>query len=539
MNPSFISNFKNLLKIQTHWNSNFILQKIELLKLLKQNDLPNTKLLIKYNDLLLFLHTHPANEELLRLTNSELERIAKFLKRLPQADKIHFENSGLPYTNLYSRLSCDLISWLIEQQIEINCDLISPEGTELVELLKLTLPDIEKEFTAICDTNESLLEVLKIRNKNLLPFILNQCNQFNSSPLVKDFHFDKLQLIINVQTKANKYLSKTYNRLAVREIFYQPEICKKWNYNEILNKPLPKVHIPDSEWNSKIVSVSKIKLLLLQRETEPVSYMDAGSIRYYELERGISIAVFTMVPERQLPLESYVGYTLFKNGYPAAYGGAWILGNRALFGINIFDWFRGGESGFIMAQLLRTYRQLFSVDYFEIEPYQYGLNNPEGIESGAFWFYYRFGFKPLDPELSRLAKQEVDKMQKNKLYRSSKNTLLRFTESNLALNLAKYTPIAMWQIRNRITNMLHTNYKDDRQWAKADCIKKFQTITGDTKTVSEYSDNAFIDFAFICAAYKLTDQNAYRLAAKLSELKAQDVYKYQDSLRIFLEFLRK
>ena len=121
-------------------------------------------------------------------------------------------------------------------------------------------------------------------------------------------------------------------------------------------------------------------MVLTGRETDTSTYMDENSFRLFELERGISVAIYGMTPERQLPLESYVGYTLFKNGFPAAYGGAWVFGERSLFGINVFEQFRGGESGFILCQLLRVYRQAFNVNYFEVEPYQFGLDNPEGNE---------------------------------------------------------------------------------------------------------------------------------------------------------------
>ena len=538
MNHSFQSTLKNLLKIQTQFSQDSAIQKIHLLKILNKQQLPKTKLLIKYHDLLLFLQAHPENEKLKNCCKLEILRITKFLRNLRPHEKLHFENTGLPYAGLYSSLSCELVSWLVDSKIKVNWDLPDQNGTELIDLLKLSLPDIEKEFTAICDTNESLLDALQIRNTKLLAFLLNQFKQFNNTPLIKDYLFDKLQLNFHVHTTGNKKLSKTYNVLPVKEIFYQQEIRKKWNYTDILNTALPEVHLSDSAWKQQIIMVSKIKLLLLQRETDPVTYLDENSIRYYILERGISIAVFTMVPERQLPLESYVGYTLFKNGYPAAYGGAWIMGNRALFGINIFDWFRGGESGFMMAQLLRTYRQLFSIDYFEIEPYQYGLNNPEGIASGAFWFYYRFGFRPLDRELNKLAKREADKMQRNKAYRSSSNILVRFTDSNLAFNLGSNTPLAMWQVRNKVTAMIHTNYKNDRQLAEMDCIEKFNNLFGKSKTISDKSQKAFIDFALICAAYKLKNMDAYEMAIELSELKSQNVFEYQKNLRIFLKFLK-
>ena len=64
--------------------------------------------------------------------------------------------------------------------------------------------------------------------------------------------------------------------------------------------------------------------------------------------------------------------------------------------MNIFEPYRGGESGFMMCQVLRVYRQRFGVRFFEVDATQFGLDNPDGIASGAFWFYYRHGFRPLD-----------------------------------------------------------------------------------------------------------------------------------------------
>lgn len=155
-------------------------------------------------------------------------------------------------------------------------------------------------------------------------------------------------------------------------------------------------------------------MALTDRETDPITYMDTNQVWLYEMNRGISIAIYGMYPDRQLPLQSYIGYTLFKNGIPAAYGGAWLFGKRADFGINIFEPFRGGESGYIMCELLRLYRSVFNISYFEVEPYQYGLDNPDGIATGAFWFYYRFGFRPLSKELAKIAAAEYSKISTDK-----------------------------------------------------------------------------------------------------------------------------
>jgi hypothetical protein len=167
----------------------------------------------------------------------------------------------------------------------------------------------------------------------------------------------------------------------------------------LMNQPLPPPRRLGADARAELVRVLRNTMALTSRETDPATYLDARALRVYALERGLAVALFGMTPERQLPLESYVGFTLFKNGLPVAYGGAWVMGERAAFGMNIFEPFRGGESGFMMCQVLRAYRQAFKVRYFEVDAHQFGLDNPDGIASGAFWFYYRHGFRPLSAPL--------------------------------------------------------------------------------------------------------------------------------------------
>ena len=60
----------------------------------------------------------------------------------------------------------------------------------------------------------------------------------------------------------------------------------------------------------------------------------------------------------------------------------------------MFDPFRGSEATFLWAQTLRAFRTLFGVRRFIVNGYQFGAGNAEAIASGAYWFYYRLGFRP-------------------------------------------------------------------------------------------------------------------------------------------------
>src|SRR4029078_4758064 len=133
---------------------------------------------------------------------------------------------------------------------------------------------------------------------------------------------------------------------------------------------------------------------------------DVARTRQYDLGRGVGIALFSASPRARDPLDSHIGYMLCKNSIPGGYGGGWPFLGTCKIGINIFAPFRGGESAFLMASVLRTYAQLFAVERFLVEPYQFGAANREGLESGAFWFYFRLGFRPVEPEVRAVALEE-------------------------------------------------------------------------------------------------------------------------------------
>jgi hypothetical protein len=219
---------------------------------------------------------------------------------------------------------------------------------------------------------------------------------------------------------------------------------------------------------------------------------------------------------------------------PAAYGGGWVFGKRSLFGINIFEPYRGGESGYMMCQLLRVYRQAFGVDYFEVEPYQYGLGNPEGISSGAYWFYFRFGFQSLEKELNQLSLQEFEKIKTQKGYRSSEETLLRFTESNIALNMGKGIPLTVAEIREKVTEMIFDKYASNRVEAEKNVVKNFMKKAGKIKALTKDQKKVLVEVAFLAEVMDVRAASKIKTMVEMILLKPIDLYEYQKKLKELL-----
>jgi hypothetical protein len=139
----------------------------------------------------------------------------------------------------------------------------------------------------------------------------------------------------------------------------------------------------------------------------------------------VELFVFSLTPGRGLPLRAYHAAMIFKNGIPVGYFEGLSLFERMESGFNFYYSFREGETAWIYARTLNIFRYLLGVTAFSLDPYQIGHENEEGIESGAFWFYRKLGFRPTQSRIEKLTKSEEQKIAVSNSYRTSARTLRR------------------------------------------------------------------------------------------------------------------
>lgn len=433
--------------------------------------LSSKKIIEEYHNCLLFLMGYPENKELFLLAQKEMGRLCELVKKLPKHTKDQLERTGIAYTQTQAANSYTLIKWLLKTYPnQVSLHSIDESGIHPKEVLRHALNEMEFEFAY----SEKLNAIKWLENgansknkKDVLIWLVNCFERIEASDLIKDQLFESLKLFISV-IPTDRNLSKGFGNFTMHQTYFHAKgLLKRFDEKEIINKKLPTPKKLSDTQKNIIIEKARVALFLLNRETEPIVYCNSEGLLFYELEHGLSIALFSILPERRLPLESYIGFMMFKNGFPMAYGGGWLFGNRSLLGINIFESFRGGESAFVFCQLLRSYKQSFGANYFEVEPYQFGKNNPEGLTSGAFWFYYRFGFRPVDSELNDLALKEAEKINNTKGYRTSIETLKRFTNSNLAVNFKQeQLPVNPSVISEYISDQIKLKFKGDRSAAE-------------------------------------------------------------------------
>jgi hypothetical protein len=180
------------------------------------------------------------------------------------------------------------------------------------------------------------------------------------------------------------------------------------------------------------------------REVSPTIYANPEEIYVADLGAGAQLCVLGAHPADRLALEANYGYVMFSNGVPIGYGGVTPLADQANTGANLFEAFRRSEAHFLFGQSLRAFRALFGISRFIVNPFQFGADNDEALQSGAFWFYHRLGFRPVDAELRALADRERARLAARPGTRSPLAILRRLTRADLVLELDPRSPVPLF-----------------------------------------------------------------------------------------------
>jgi hypothetical protein len=174
---------------------------------------------------------------------------------------------------------------------------------------------------------------------------------------------------------------------------------------------------------AKLIDVAMVALAVRHRETYHFNHANPEEVYLADVGEGISIAVFGLLPKYRFALECTIGYLILSNGIPIGYGESIVLFRQVNTGINIFDEYRDSEASFLWVQVMCLYHHLVGCTRFIAKAYQFGGDNDEALKSGAFWFYYRLGYRPVVPAVRKLAQREADRIRRDKKYRSGLPTL--------------------------------------------------------------------------------------------------------------------
>jgi hypothetical protein len=234
---------------------------------------------------------------------------------------------------------------------------------------------------------------------------------------------------------------------------------------------------------SLLIDLAREAMVTRQRDLDVFSYASPRDVRMVEWGEGLQFAVMGALPERRLLLESVYGFLTLKSGVPIGYVLASALFGSSEIAYNVFDTYRGGEAGPIYGRVMATVRHLFGSDAFTIFPYQLGHGNEEAIQSGAWWFYQKIGFRPFERGARRLMRRELARMRRNLAHRSSPATLRSLARENLYyfMEEARRDVIGgdfLPDVGLRVTDFLARRFGSDREEAARACSREAAALLG-------------------------------------------------------------
>jgi hypothetical protein len=262
--------------------------------------------------------------------------------------------------------------------------------------------------------------------------------------------YDALRLPVRWRLD-NLRLSRTRNWQRPRAIYYHREpliIRSQVSLARELSQPAPRLTKLSPREGESVMRFIREVMAVRYRELYGTTLGDPGSVVRVnldsaspgsaELGRGVVIHLWNLPPARRLPLRAYVaGFTL-KNGVPINYIEAIGLCEWIEVGFNTFYTYRHGETAWIYAQTLRSLCAFTGARCISVYPYQIGENNDEAIDSGAFWFYRKLGFRSGRADLEQLARREEQKIAANPAHRTPPRILRRLAEAHVFYDLDQY-----------------------------------------------------------------------------------------------------
>jgi hypothetical protein len=467
--------------------------------------------LIRLHEALLFLRAFPHGAQVLAQVEKMLKGISARIEELQlsgtdMSDFDTFESSGIAGTTMQDTLSFDVTRWLVRRlpgQVEIAWDDYE-EKRSLGTVLPSFIPLLDDDCNVEADTPWS--RWLRTAKSGREPeWLIHRIEDLPVPEKLRSVMYEALKLPIRWKVPNSRF-SRTLNWRRPHSVFYHQQALitrREVSLADELAKPYPKLERLSFKDGSAITDMIREVMAVRYRELYGTTLADPRSVVKADMGRGVTIYLWNLPPERRLPLRAYAaGFTL-KNGVPINYIEAIGLCEWIEIGFNTFYTFRDGETAWVYAQVLRCLRAHMRASCFSMYPYQIGKDNDEAIESGAFWFYRKLGFRPGRSDLLKLTLREEQRIASNSKYRTSARTLRRLAEDHVFYQLPASEPGAWdsFSARNlglRISKVMAREFGGDDQKMRAESLAVARRVLGvNPARWTSLEQKAFEDWALV------------------------------------------
>ncbi|MFN2530163.1 MAG: hypothetical protein ABR555_02580, partial [Pyrinomonadaceae bacterium] len=419
-----------------------------LLDVVARRVLKDVESLVHLHEALMFVVAYPQSPKVRAKAESALRAFSQRVTVLRDAEidlstLEHPDVSGIAGTSVTDNFSYETMAWLARmypRELEFYWEWLEDEN-RLGEVWQRFMPLLEED--SLVEANVPYRKWLDAaRGKDAsVPWLLHL---FRKLPVLEKlkaelYNSQKLYVTWTPSYHATRTGLRLNSVLPGRVFYHRGPLIQRRDVNfknEVQQSPAPV---------TKLTRTNSVAAINLAREASTVRYRELYGFTHADpdqvfavgLGRGVVLLTFALPPEKRLPLRAYHAAMIFKNGVPVGYFEGLSLFERMESGFNLYYTFREGETAWLYAQTLNHYRHLLAVTTFSIDPYQVGHENEEGIESGAFWFYWKLGFRSTDLELNSLAEHEQQRINNNRRYRTSAAVLRKLARASMVLGIAE------------------------------------------------------------------------------------------------------
>ena len=408
-------------------------QKLACLQVLERRRLEDADAVLRLHEALGFLRAYPDDAAVLDAVERLLEGFAARgdLKR----HRRELDDTGIAGTRTYFSFYLWTADWLARRHpgaLKLDWPNFANKEKVLDQLWLLLTYAESPALEEVQLPLKAWLERLKGPDETDASFLAKRLHALDAGPFVREAFFDSLDIPMWIDPGEGTP-SRTHARYAPSKVTYQtkPLDTKRPDLTEAASLEPLRVRRVDARQGRVLVEMAREAMVTRSRDLEVFMHGDARDVVLYDWEDGLQFAAMGYTPERRILLEGVYGFLTLKNGVPIGYVLASGLFGSSEIAYNVFDTYRGGEAGHVFGRVIATVRHLLGSDTFTIDPYQLGYGNQEGLQSGAWWFYRKLGFEPVDPGIRALERGERRAMKKNPRHRTDVKVLEQLAAENV------------------------------------------------------------------------------------------------------------
>jgi hypothetical protein len=460
-------------------------RKLELLRRLERRRLARAADLLRLHECLCFWRAYPDDAWVLAQVERMLETFAERSDLHRHGETL--ADSGIAGTPIHYSFFWPTALWLARHwpdRLSVDWEAFE-EQERLSDYMHLLVPYCESPALDMLDrTPAQWIQALKGPGESDATFLIRRFDALRTDSFGRETLFESFDVPFRLEPGPGTP-ARGLDRAPRGQVVFQegPLSRARPDLRKDVRRPPLGVRFVSPREGEKLISLARAAMVTRARDLEVFAQADRNDVGIVDCGEGLQFVCYGAVPERRLMLEAVYGFLTLKNGVPIGYVLASSLFESTEVAYNVFDTYRGAEAAPIFGRVLAICRHLFGARAFSIDPYQLGYGNAEGLQSGAWWFYYKMGFRPEDPGVKRVLRGELARMKKNPRHRSSPATLEKLAAEYMFLRLDRSRSkvlggLALGNAGLRVSAYLAGRFGADREAGLRACSREAAQLLG-------------------------------------------------------------